>query len=86
MKICFRSQENLEPDVKSLLKNVYDLTKQTERIDKSENKALTHLLVHNFDTEQIWQQLELYNSVKYDQFKQKVLRLDNNRHIVHKRK
>lgn len=48
-----------------LLKRLYDATKKIEtKIDNTEDDALPELIVEDFDEEQIWQELELQNSVR----------------------
>ncbi|CAH0391136.1 unnamed protein product [Bemisia tabaci] len=57
-----KAQNDIVEDVKQLVKNSYDLTKTLEENTAVENKeSLPELLIEGFDTEQIWQQLELQN-------------------------
>ncbi|KPI95233.1 U3 small nucleolar ribonucleoprotein MPP10 [Papilio xuthus] len=60
-------QDDVKDDVKNLIKTLYDFTKSEEEGIKQNNKALPHLLVDDFDEEQIWQQVELQNSQCWDQ-------------------
>ncbi|XP_013174673.1 PREDICTED: U3 small nucleolar ribonucleoprotein protein MPP10 [Papilio xuthus] len=60
-------QDDVKDDVKNLIKTLYDFTKSEEEGIKQKNKALPHLLVDDFDEEQIWQQVELQNSQCWDQ-------------------
>ncbi|XP_014359060.2 U3 small nucleolar ribonucleoprotein protein MPP10 [Papilio machaon] len=60
-------QDDVKDDVKNLIKTLYDFTKSKEEDIKQKNKALPHLLVDDFDEEQIWQQVELQNSQCWDQ-------------------
>ncbi|CAK1595358.1 unnamed protein product [Parnassius mnemosyne] len=60
-------QDDIKVDVKELIKKLYDFTKSQEQNDpKVKNTALPHLLVDDFDEEQIWQQVELQNSQCWD--------------------
>ncbi|XP_045456516.1 U3 small nucleolar ribonucleoprotein protein MPP10, partial [Melitaea cinxia] len=62
-------QEDIKEDVKNLVKSLYDFTKTQEQKDKSKkSQALPHIIVKDFDEEQIWQQIELQNSQCWDQF------------------
>lgn len=56
----FRCEEDLKSQIKSGLKRAYDFSKSQEIVVKA-SSALPQLFVKNFDTEQIWQQLELQN-------------------------
>ncbi|KAI5710656.1 hypothetical protein M8J76_001133 [Diaphorina citri] len=66
-------QENLSDPVKSLVKNIYDLSKSFEEKlhgkDTSKgNATLKKLIINSLDEEQIWQQLEIQNSYKNTEF------------------
>lgn len=60
-------QDEVKNDVKNLIKTLYDFTKSQDEGGKKKNDALPHLLVDDFDEEQIWQQVELQNSQCWDQ-------------------
>ncbi|CAH2099025.1 unnamed protein product [Euphydryas editha] len=61
-------QDDINEDVKSLVKSLYDFTKTQEQRDKSKkSQALRNIIVKDFDEEQIWQQIELQNSQCWDQ-------------------
>lgn len=61
-------QEDIKEDVKNLVKSLYDFTKTQEQKDKSKkSQALPHIIVQDFDEEQIWQQIELQNTQCWDQ-------------------
>ncbi|XP_054278716.1 U3 small nucleolar ribonucleoprotein protein MPP10 [Macrosteles quadrilineatus] len=57
-------QENLSESIKTLIKDIYDFTKNKEE-SKSKN-ALPKLIIEQFDDEQIWQELELQNNIVAD--------------------
>ncbi|XP_026680358.1 U3 small nucleolar ribonucleoprotein protein MPP10-like [Diaphorina citri] len=66
-------QENLRDPVKSLVKNVYDLSKSFEeklhgKNTSKGNATLKKLIINSLDEEQIWQQLEIQNSYKNTEF------------------
>ncbi|GBP45720.1 U3 small nucleolar ribonucleoprotein protein MPP10 [Eumeta japonica] len=67
--IDFSVQSHIKDKIKDLIKDIYDHTK-AEEDDKSKkkSKALPELIVDDFDEEQIWQEIELQNSAKWDQF------------------
>ncbi|XP_028029967.1 U3 small nucleolar ribonucleoprotein protein MPP10 [Bombyx mandarina] len=61
-------QKELKEDLKRFVKSVYDYTKSQEKSDKKKKSgALKELIVEDFDEEQIWQQIELQNSQRWDQ-------------------
>jgi len=77
--ILFRAQPKLAESVRTLAKDLYDLTKSCETT-KDTGEALPELIIDHFDDEQVWQQLELQNSDSYDSLIQKVS------HIMAKKK
>lgn len=61
-------QTNVAEETTNLLKQLYDTTKNFEtKIDNTDidDDALPELIVKDFDEEQIWQELELQNSVRF---------------------
>lgn len=61
-------QSDLKDDIKILVKSIYDYTKTEETNDvKVKKAALPELIVEDFDEEQIWQQIDLQNSERWDQ-------------------
>ncbi|XP_023952354.2 U3 small nucleolar ribonucleoprotein protein MPP10 [Bicyclus anynana] len=62
-------QNDIKDDLKNLVKSLYDFTKSQEQLGKSKtDQALQKIIVNDFDEEQIWQQIELQNSQRWDQF------------------
>ncbi|KAJ2939421.1 hypothetical protein O0L34_g10851 [Tuta absoluta] len=60
-------QVDAKDDIKNLVKSLYDFTKSEENDEKKEKKsALPELIVHDFDEEQIWQEIELQNTECWD--------------------
>lgn len=55
-----RIQDELASNFTSLTKVLYDFNKVLEK-DRKHGSPLQRLMIHNFDDEQIWQQLELQN-------------------------
>ncbi|XKL67077.1 hypothetical protein PGB90_010497 [Kerria lacca] len=70
--ICFSIQLELENKFKDFLKQSYDTTKSLENSLKNKNVTLQKLIIKDFDTEQIWQQLELQNQTVYDNLQQEI--------------
>lgn len=54
------------------MKQSYDTTKSLENSLKNKNVTLQKLIIKDFDTEQIWQQLELQNQTVYDNLQQEI--------------
>ncbi|CAH2245241.1 jg15080 [Pararge aegeria aegeria] len=62
-------QNDLKEDIKNLVKSLYDYTKTQEQRGMSKtDQALHKIIVSDFDEEQIWQQIELQNSQRWDEF------------------
>lgn len=62
-------QNDINQDIKNLVKSLYDFTKSQEERGKSKaDQALQKIIVNDFDEEQIWQQIELQNSQRWDEF------------------
>ncbi|XP_072945873.1 U3 small nucleolar ribonucleoprotein protein MPP10 [Epargyreus clarus] len=57
-------QNDLQEDIKNLVKSLYDYTKGQE--NKKGKGALPEIIVKDFDEEQIWQQIELQNAERWD--------------------
>lgn len=60
----FSVQDNLNEPVKNIIKKLYDLTKN-EEVKLPSTNALPELIIESFDTEQIWQELELQNEDRW---------------------
>ncbi|XP_045779703.1 U3 small nucleolar ribonucleoprotein protein MPP10 [Maniola jurtina] len=62
-------QNDIKEDIKNLVKRLYDFTKSQEQRSKVKtDQALQKIIVKDFEEEQIWQQIELQNSQRWDQF------------------
>lgn len=59
-------QDDIQGDIRNLVKSIYDLTKSQE-ISNKKKQALSSMIVSDFDEEQIWQQIELQNSERWDE-------------------
>ncbi|CAG9569841.1 unnamed protein product [Danaus chrysippus] len=59
-------QDDIQGDIRNLVKSIYDLTKSQESGNKKK-QALSSMIVSDFDEEQIWQQIELQNSERWDE-------------------
>ncbi|OWR41895.1 U3 small nucleolar ribonucleoprotein MPP10 [Danaus plexippus plexippus] len=59
-------QDDIQGDIRNLVKSIYDLTKSQESSNKKK-KALSSMIVSDCDEEQIWQQIELQNSERWDE-------------------
>ncbi|XP_058793921.1 U3 small nucleolar ribonucleoprotein protein MPP10 [Phymastichus coffea] len=58
-------QENVADDLKKITKRLYDLVFKKKSSTYTNTKALPELIIEDFDTEQIWQQLELENNEEF---------------------
>ncbi|XP_034836791.1 U3 small nucleolar ribonucleoprotein protein MPP10 [Maniola hyperantus] len=62
-------QNDIKEDIENLVKRLYDFTKSQEQRSKVKtDQALQKIIVKGFEEEQIWQQIELQNSQRWDQF------------------
>lgn len=65
---CCSVQLNVAKETTNLIKQLYDTTKSVEK--KSDragvDNTLPELIVEDFDEEQIWQELELQNSARFE--------------------
>ncbi|KAJ8678821.1 hypothetical protein QAD02_014608 [Eretmocerus hayati] len=61
-------QEQTFQDLKCTTKDLYDLAVKGKSSKSSKSSALPELIVEGFDTEQIWQQLELENNEEFSRF------------------
>uniref|UniRef100_A0A8C3YPY9 M-phase phosphoprotein 10 n=1 Tax=Catagonus wagneri TaxID=51154 RepID=A0A8C3YPY9_9CETA len=64
-------QDELASNFTSLTKVLYDFNKVLEK-DRKHGSPLQRLMIHNFDDEQIWQQLELQNEPVLQYFQKAV--------------
>ena len=64
-------QDGVAADFTSLAKILYDLNKTNESAD-CKGSPLVELVVDRFDEEQIWQELELQNTIVLTQFEKKI--------------
>ncbi|XP_060064101.1 U3 small nucleolar ribonucleoprotein protein MPP10-like [Ylistrum balloti] len=73
-------QDKLHRQFKDATKSVYDITKSSESGSKAAyDSSLPELIIHNFDEEQIWQELELQNNFTVDNLMTKIPSLTTNR-------
>ncbi|XP_065210752.1 U3 small nucleolar ribonucleoprotein protein MPP10 [Planococcus citri] len=75
-------QTELECKIKPLLKQLYDLTKQTEDVVEKDKPTLPNLVIKDFDTEQIWQQIELQNQFIADKLSSRFTEYVSNNNVV----
>lgn len=59
--VSFSNQPELIDPLTSIVKRSYDTSKSIERNRKS-SETVAKLLVNNFDTDQIWEQIQLQNN------------------------
>lgn len=77
--LCFSVQTSISEETTTLLKQLYDTTKNIElKADDTEDNTLPELIVKDFDEEQIWQELELQNSVRFKLLANTIKKFTNN--------
>lgn len=60
-------QNDINGDIKNLIKTLYDFTKSEEKIPKkTQGGALHEMIIEELDEEQVWQQIELQNAERWD--------------------